>query len=160
MAAEMEVPLLYMNDMLERVQNEDTEIGARVKAIMRAKKETKGDAENDNAVKDSPWRCTVCSRANPALSTACRVCGAIRGREIMKGGSGGQLVPDEIIIDVVKSRTEAEDCANGYILDGFPQNVEQAKALDAMLHARAEMHTDPSQQAGEWSSNWICTICI
>ena len=42
----------------------------------------------------------------------------------------GQLVPDEVTIKIVKARLEEADCANGYLLDGFPRNVRQAKALD------------------------------
>ncbi len=45
----------------------------------------------------------------------------------------GALVPDEVVIGIVRDRLTMSDCANGYILDGFPRTVEQAKALDAML---------------------------
>lgn len=45
----------------------------------------------------------------------------------------GSLVPDEVVIGIVRDRLSMSDCANGYILDGFPRTVEQAKALDAML---------------------------
>lgn len=43
----------------------------------------------------------------------------------------GQLVPDEVTNDLMKDRLGKEDCANGFILDGFPRNLIQAKALDA-----------------------------
>ena len=42
----------------------------------------------------------------------------------------GQLVPDEVTIQIVKERLEKEDCKNGYLLDGFPRTVLQAEALD------------------------------
>ena len=42
----------------------------------------------------------------------------------------GQLVPDEVTIQIVKERLEKEDCKNGYLLDGFPRTVSQAEALD------------------------------
>lgn len=42
----------------------------------------------------------------------------------------GKLVPDEVIIKVMESRLSEPDCKNGYLLDGFPRTIEQAKALD------------------------------
>ena len=45
----------------------------------------------------------------------------------------GQLVPDEITIQMVLERLSAPDCENGAILDGFPRNVQQAEALDKAL---------------------------
>lgn len=45
----------------------------------------------------------------------------------------GDLVPDEIVIGIIKERIKAPDCANGFILDGFPRTIEQAKALDELL---------------------------
>ncbi len=47
--------------------------------------------------------------------------------------SKGQLVPDEVTIDIVKDRLSWEDSKNGVILDGFPRTLEQAKALDEIL---------------------------
>lgn len=44
----------------------------------------------------------------------------------------GQLVPDEIVIGIIKDRLSADDCKNGFILDGFPRTIPQAEALDAM----------------------------
>ncbi len=45
----------------------------------------------------------------------------------------GQLVPDEVTIGIVKERLAQPDCKEGFLLDGFPRNVNQAKALDEML---------------------------
>ena len=45
----------------------------------------------------------------------------------------GLLVPDEVTIRLVRSRLRQDDCRNGYLLDGFPRTVYQAKALDDML---------------------------
>ena len=42
----------------------------------------------------------------------------------------GLLVPDEVVIGLVESRLKEADCANGYILDGFPRTIAQAEALD------------------------------
>ena len=64
-------------------------------------------------------------------------------REALKSGTemglkakafmdAGQLVPDEIVIGIIKDRLAEEDCKNGFILDGVPRTVAQAEALDAM----------------------------
>lgn len=45
----------------------------------------------------------------------------------------GLLVPDELVVDLVIDRFKADDCAKGYILDGFPRTIPQAEALDAAL---------------------------
>jgi len=45
----------------------------------------------------------------------------------------GKLVPDEVVIDMLFRRVSAEDCASGYILDGFPRTVAQAEELSARL---------------------------
>ena len=44
----------------------------------------------------------------------------------------GKLVPDEVVIAIIKERLSKDDCKNGFILDGFPRTVPQAEALDAM----------------------------
>ncbi len=44
----------------------------------------------------------------------------------------GQLVPDELVIDILTARLQESDCKNGYILDGFPRTIAQAEALDKM----------------------------
>lgn len=47
----------------------------------------------------------------------------------------GKLVPDELVIDLVKERLESDDAQNGFILDGFPRNTAQAVTLDSELAA-------------------------
>jgi len=47
----------------------------------------------------------------------------------------GLLVPDELVVDLVVDRVKQEDCANGYVLDGFPRTIPQAAALDKALAA-------------------------
>ena len=44
----------------------------------------------------------------------------------------GKLVPDEVIINIVKDRLAQSDCVNGYILDGFPRTIPQAEAMDKL----------------------------
>jgi adenylate kinase len=55
------------------------------------------------------------------------------GQQAEKYMSGGQLVPDEIIIAVIGDRLQQPDCRGGYLLDGFPRTIAQAEALDRML---------------------------
>lgn len=49
---------------------------------------------------------------------------------------GGNFVPDDIMIGLVSERIAQEDCANGFILDGFPRTLAQAEALDVLLETR------------------------
>ena len=44
----------------------------------------------------------------------------------------GKLVPDEVVIGIIKDRLAEDDCKNGFILDGFPRTIPQAEALDTM----------------------------
>lgn len=73
----------------------------------------------------------------PAISTGNMIREAIAaGTEMGKNAKefidSGALVPDEVVIGIIKDRLAADDCANGFILDGFPRTVPQAQALDAM----------------------------
>ena len=50
----------------------------------------------------------------------------------------GELVPDELVVDLIMDRFKEADCANGYVLDGFPRTVAQAEALQEFLESRDE----------------------
>lgn len=55
------------------------------------------------------------------------------GQEAKGYLDNGQLVPDDLIVSLVKDRLKADDCKNGFILDGFPRTVNQAKVLDEVI---------------------------
>lgn len=57
-----------------------------------------------------------------------------RGKSIKEKMSSGELVSDDIILTLLEERLEQPDCANGYILDGFPRNVEQAISYEEILN--------------------------
>jgi adenylate kinase len=62
----------------------------------------------------------------------------LKAKDIM---AAGHLVPDEVVIGIIKDRIEQPDAANGFILDGFPRTVPQAEALDDLL-TRERMNLD------------------
>jgi len=60
------------------------------------------------------------------------------GQELKAVMEAGNLVTDELIISMISSRVEQDDCKKGYILDGFPRTTAQAEALDAMLAEKGQ----------------------
>ena len=80
----------------------------------------------------------VCQRLGiPQVSTgdmlrAAIAAGTEMGRKAKEYMDQGQLVPDEIVINILKERLKEDDCKDGFILDGFPRTVPQAEALDKM----------------------------
>ena len=77
----------------------------------------------------------ICEKLNiPAISTGNILRAAVKdGTEMgLKAKSymdSGQLVPDEVVIGIIKDRLNDDDCKNGFILDGFPRTIPQAQAL-------------------------------
>eukprot|EP00933_Yihiella_yeosuensis_P081255 TRINITY_DN94833_c0_g1_i1.p1 TRINITY_DN94833_c0_g1~~TRINITY_DN94833_c0_g1_i1.p1 ORF type:complete len:310 (+),score=52.51 TRINITY_DN94833_c0_g1_i1:105-1034(+) len=74
----------------------------------------------------------------PQLSTGDMLRAAVSlgtaiGREAETIMKRGGLVPDELVLKLIKGRVQLSDCSKGFILDGFPRTVEQAKGLDAIL---------------------------
>lgn len=80
----------------------------------------------------------ICQRLNiPAVSTGNLLREAVKNAtELGKAAKvymdSGKLVPDELVIQMLKLRLDQDDCKNGFILDGFPRTVPQAEALDNM----------------------------
>lgn len=73
----------------------------------------------------------------PAISTGAIIreaskAGTEMGLKAKSYTDKGMLVPDEVVIGIIKERLSEDDCKNGFILDGFPRTVVQGEALDAM----------------------------
>ena len=62
--------------------------------------------------------------------------GTALGKQAKQYMDRGELVPDSVILDLVEQRLSADDCRNGFLLDGFPRTVAQAEALETMLARR------------------------
>jgi len=60
------------------------------------------------------------------------------GQQVDAVMKSGGLVSDDIVIAMIKERTDRDDCARGFILDGFPRTIPQGQALNAMLEGRGE----------------------
>ena len=78
----------------------------------------------------------------------------------------GQLVPDEITIQMVLDRLEAPDCKNGALLDGFPRNIGQAEALDKAMEKQSKaidkvvyIKVSEGELLKRLSGRWICRDC-
>ncbi len=80
--------------------------------------------------------------------------------------TSGQLVPDEVVIGIILDRIKDEDCANGYILDGFPRTLAQAEALDEALDASGSsidhvinINVDPGKLVARLTGRRVCAEC-
>ena len=78
----------------------------------------------------------------------------------------GQLVSDDIVIGIIRDRIAEDDCANGFILDGFPRNVAQAKSLEEMLTSQSmkldavvSLVVDEGVLADRICGRFSCTNC-
>ena len=60
------------------------------------------------------------------------------GKKAQEYTNSGRLVPDELVVDLVADRLQQQDCANGYLLDGFPRTIAQAEAFDRMLAEKGQ----------------------
>ena len=83
------------------------------------------------------------------------------GLEAKRYMDAGQLVPDSVVIDMVRERLAMDDCKNGYLLDGFPRTVEQAKALDSFCAPDAVVEIDvPDERLMvRLTGRRVCTKC-
>ena len=78
----------------------------------------------------------------------------------------GKLVTDEIVVKIIENRIQKVDCKNGFLLDGFPRTLTQAKALDNMLNQKSlklnavvEMQVDDEALVDRIIGRYTCTAC-
>lgn len=88
------------------------------------------------------------------------------GKKVEKVMQSGGLVADEDVIALVKERFGQPDCANGFILDGFPRTIPQAEALDVMLKElgiaidlAVSLEVDPEKIVTRMSGRRTCPAC-
>lgn len=109
----------------------------------------------------------VCERLGiPQISTGDILRKAIReqtetGLKAKSYIDQGLLVPDEVVIDIVRERLAMPDCQNGYILDGFPRTVPQAQALSgfARIDAVIDIEVSDEQLVARLSGRRVCPAC-
>ena len=110
----------------------------------------------------------ICEKFNiPAVSTGNII------REALKNGTdmglkaksyidAGKLVPDDVVIGIIKERLAESDCANGFILDGFPRTIPQAEALDKMgivIDKVVDIEVSDEKIAARLSGRRVCLKC-
>lgn len=74
----------------------------------------------------------------------------------------GKLVPDDVVIGIIKERLAESDCQNGFILDGFPRTIAQAEALDAMgiaIDLVVNISVDDETIVERMSGRRVCAAC-
>ena len=74
----------------------------------------------------------------------------------------GKLVPDDVVIGIIKERLAEDDCQNGYILDGFPRTIPQAEALDTMgfnIDVALSIEVADSEIVKRMSGRRVCEKC-
>lgn len=87
----------------------------------------------------------------------------VKAKEYMDRGA---LVPDELVVSMVVDRLQAEDCAGGFILDGFPRNIAQAEALESTLKKMGKgidhvigINVDRKELIRRLSGRRVCRKC-
>lgn len=110
----------------------------------------------------------ICEKLSiPAISTGNML------REAMANGTemglqaksfidAGKLVPDEVVIGIIRERLAVEDCRNGFILDGFPRTIPQAEALDNMgvrIDKVIDIEVSDEKIAARLSGRRVCLKC-
>lgn len=83
------------------------------------------------------------------------------GREAKQFMDAGQLVPDQVVIGMLKDRIAQDDCKNGFILDGFPRTIPQAEALDkiASIDCALSLEVPDEVIEGRMTGRRVCLKC-
>ena len=103
----------------------------------------------------------------PAVSTGDMLRAAVKEGTPMGAAAksymdAGQLVPDEVVIGIIKDYLSSDQCSNGFILDGFPRSIPQAEALDAMgvkMDAVLSIEVADEKIVERMSGRRICSGC-
>lgn len=103
----------------------------------------------------------------PAISTGSIIRDALKsGTEMGKKAKSfldeGNLVPDDMVIGIIKERLKKDDCKNGFILDGFPRTIPQAEALDKMgidIDKVIDFEVSDEEIISRMSGRRVCESC-
>lgn len=110
----------------------------------------------------------ICAKLSiPSISTGNIIREAIKngtkvGLEAKRYIESGDLVPDEVVIGIIKERLECDDCKNGFILDGFPRTIPQAEALNSMgvqIDTVLEIDVKDEKVVSRLSGRRVCEKC-
>jgi len=87
----------------------------------------------------------------------------LKAKEFM---NRGELVPDAVMVNMIRERITRPDCAGGFLLDGFPRTVPQAEALDGMLETIGQridrllyLHVELEELVERLTGRWVCPKC-
>ena len=110
----------------------------------------------------------LCEKLNiPTISTGNIIREALKngtemGKKAKSFMDAGQLVPDEVVIGIVKDRLQEDDCKDGFILDGFPRTIPQAEALDEMgadINCVIDIEVQDEVIVNRLSGRRVCENC-
>lgn len=120
--------------------------------------------------KGTQARFLSCSCRFPAISTGDILreavgAGTELGNQARRYMESGALVPDELVDGIVEQRLQREDCASGFILDGYPRTLAQARFLEALLSRQNTRTVVVGIRVGNQAlihrltSRWVCPMC-
>ncbi len=110
----------------------------------------------------------ICEKFNiPAISTGNIIRAALKngtemGLKAKAYMEAGQLVPDDVVIGIIKDRLKEDDCKTGFILDGFPRTIPQAQALEDMgvkIDKVVDIEVPDEKITARMSGRRVCSKC-